>query len=1318
MFKKILFVLLLIFSSVVKANWETLNSGISANINGVAFKGDFGIVATNNGLFYTLNGGASPSDWFYIHPDSTSVSSNSAIYLATVFSDVVIDLSEKDRLYACGQDTVNKKAVIIDINVNRPSFFFLVEYGITNSKFNKVSAKNGSVLAGGDDGKLYYSDYHFNGGYLPFSKTEDIVDLHYANDILVTTTKGVYKVNPLNSNLFISDSITGLKDIIASDSQNGIEINLIKNDKYSIYRLFDFKQEITNYPGGTLNARDIFDECVATDHGLYRNTKDEVLEYIPMSEGNALNTIARDIDNYSLYYTGGDNGVLYKFSEPKDKTEPFGYFDFEPSCQGVGTQLNGSVGSSTTCKWYLDGNLFSSDCSLKNFAFPDTGYHNMEVYLESNGGFDTARHSFYIQSLPKKNLNFNIFDSVICKKGKVKLEVLSPEKDVQYRFHYLNDYFDTMPYSEGDGGSTETTESSVITKSGYLTISSNAMRSHCVHNWNDSVYVSVQNTKANFRISLINGYIGEKVKYFNSSTDWDHAIWDIKGNNQVDYSVDSVLEGHHNTLGRDSVKLMVWTNENCYDSITRLGTNIIPVPTPPICWAVTDSATDLPWSYNESQHEAFFKGKNSIYRAGSFSNKKFESNYGLTVSNTEMNGAFLNKYDLNGTLKWHTAFEGFGDGRVSAINAVVEDSQENIFTSSYFLDGYVSNAEQVYPSVYKNEKVISKFNNLGEILDVIHFDSARISSLGVGLQNELFVCLNPLDQNTAECKFTHKGTETVLNYSNTKHRSKLFKFDNNLNLDWYVSCDGASLNNSKVNSKGEVILVLSAEEDIDFSKNGILIKTISFAPPLKNYTLIVKIDKDGNYIWHSIIEKEDSPNVQGFVNISAIEINAYDDIFIGQHFKINTGTEKLTVTDAAGSKTFITKKAQPIIKLDDNGVFKWVIGMNKYDDFIYNSFSCYDDKLYSIGISADYDGDISFLDKNGIGVQIQRKNNLVIQCYGFDGEVKWLAPENSLDNFQIGMFYPEMTVDQDGIFINGLIKNYSNISGTSFNTQVPMCDGVEGVFMRLDPSCLDYVYPNRNVNEFDLCEGEYYKFPSGFEVDSVYQHVNDTLKLTSSYNVDSLVITKVTPRDQYTSYQTKTICDGETYIGGDGKTYSNIKNDTTIIDQLTSVYGCDSLLTVKLIPQNFDYSINLVNNSIFQIQSSQNYSYIWYRCGSSSILSFSSSYTPQDTDEYYVRMSKNGCTLNTTCMSTSNISSNSIDISSSINIYPNPSTGELNVISELYEVNSVKIFSLTGKLVHLEEPFDNGIQINIPSGTYIVEIEANGNLVRKNFVVK
>lgn len=1294
-----------------KASWETLNTGVSANINGVAFKDNFGIIATNKGLFFTLNGGASPSDWTFIHPDSTSQPSNSAIYSATVFSDVVIDLTTKDRIYACGQDTVNKRAVIIDVNVNHPTYYYISQksYGTVNSKFNKVHAKNGYVLAGGDSGKLFYSQYSSNSGYLPFPKTDDIVDVEFGLDILITTTKGIYEVKSLNSNLSIWDSIVGLNNVIASDSQTGVEINVIENDKYSIYRLFDLKHEITNYPGGVLNARDVYDDCVATNHGLYRNTKDQILEYIPLSEGKALNAIARDVDIYSVYYTGGDNGVLYKFSDPKDKTEPYGYLDFEPSCQGVGTQLSGSVGSSTSCDWYLDGDLISNDCSFGNYSFPDTGYHNLEVYLKSDIGYDTASHSFYIQAFPKKNLNFNVFDTLICKSGKVKLEVLSPEKDVQYRFHYLDDHFAPMPYSEGDGGATETTESSVITKSGYLTISSSAMRSHCGHNWNDSVYVTVQNTKANFRNSVINGYIGEKVKYFNSSNDWDHAKWELIGDNQVDYSVDSVIEGHHNKLGRDSIKLVVWTDENCYDSITKLGTNIVPVPTPPLCWAVTDSATDLTWSYTEAQNKAFYKGKKSVYRAGSFSNKKFESNYGISFSNSEPKGAFLNKYDLNGMLKWHTAFEDFGDGRVSAVHDIVEDSQENVFTSSYFMDDFVSNAEQVMPSVYKNENALTKFNNLGEIIDVIHFDSARVFNLEISLQDELFVSLAPLDRNTTVCRYTHKGVESILGYSNIKYGNKLFKYDSDLNLDWYVSINGASLSRSRVNSKGEIILVVSSEDDVEILKNGTLNKTITFSGFKKDYTFVIKLDGNGDYVWHSKLESS---------SIIDFDIDQNDGIYLGISFSFQTGNETSIVIDATGQKTINSRFAMPIVKLNDDGEFQWISGMEKHDDFSYNSFSCFGGKLYAIGTSIDSDGNLSFVGPSGNGAHVQRQHGLIIQCYGAKGEVEWIAPENNLDISSFGMIYPEMDIDDDGIFINGLMDNFPNVNGSSFNTQVSMCDGKEGAFMRIDPTCLDYIFPNRNINEINLCEGEYYKFPSGLEVDSMSQYITDTLKLTSSYNVDSLVITRAILKEVYTNNKTETICEGESYIAGDGTTYSNIKNDTTILEHLTSVYGCDSSLTVELIPHKFDYNIKLVNNTTFQIMASQNYSYTWYKCGSSSFLSFSSNYTPPDTDDYYVKMSKNGCVLNTACMSTLDNSSNLLDISSVVEVYPNPSNGELFVVSDVYEISTVKIYSLTGKLVHVEESYNNGIQLNIPSGTYMIEIEANGNVVRKKLMMR
>ncbi len=82
----------------------------------------------------------------------------------------------------------------------------------------------------------------------------------------------------------------------------------------------------------------------------------------------------------------------------------------------------------------------------------------------------------------------------------------------------------------------------------------------------------------------------------------------------------------------------------------------------------------------------------------------------------------------------------------------------------------------------------------------------------------------------------------------------------------------------------------------------------------------------------------------------------------------------------------------------------------------------------------------------------------------------------------------------------------------------------------------------------------------------------------------------------------------------------------------------------------------------------------------------------------------------------SNGSFNQID-TEAITIYPNPATSEFRISSD--EVNDVRIFNLRGQQVKKYETFSSSYDISeLPSGVYIIEIEANNAITSQKLVVQ
>ena len=98
-----------------------------------------------------------------------------------------------------------------------------------------------------------------------------------------------------------------------------------------------------------------------------------------------------------------------------------------------------------------------------------------------------------------------------------------------------------------------------------------------------------------------------------------------------------------------------------------------------------------------------------------------------------------------------------------------------------------------------------------------------------------------------------------------------------------------------------------------------------------------------------------------------------------------------------------------------------------------------------------------------------------------------------------------------------------------------------------------------------------------------------------------------------------------------------------------------------------------------------------------------------------------GCGSGVRRITEDGITSNESSSKLSVSIYPNPSKGQVTVLSNLEGDSIVKVISLTGQLI-LEKTFDTS-EMNIDlngyeKGIYILQITSQGNVITKKIVLE
>ena len=208
-------------------------------------------------------------------------------------------------------------------------------------------------------------------------------------------------------------------------------------------------------------------------------------------------------------------------------------------------------------------------------------------------------------------------------------------------------------------------------------------------------------------------------------------------------------------------------------------------------------------------------------------------------------------------------------------------------------------------------------------------------------------------------------------------------------------------------------------------------------------------------------------------------------------------------------------------------------------------------------------------------------------------------------------------------------------------------------------------------------------------------------------------------------------CDGSVSVTASGGTtpyYYNWSNGTSNLCAgfynviTTDVNGCiNSNSVVVNEPNPLLINVSIVGNTI--VATSGFTSYQWYDNYNNLIIGATDSiFNPPSVASYYVSVTDiNGC-LNSSYSIEYTISSIE-NYSSSINIYPNPTNGNITVISE-YDIESIKLYNTIGNELYVVNNKENKITetkldlSTFAKGVYFIKININNQIVNQRIILQ
>ena len=212
-----------------------------------------------------------------------------------------------------------------------------------------------------------------------------------------------------------------------------------------------------------------------------------------------------------------------------------------------------------------------------------------------------------------------------------------------------------------------------------------------------------------------------------------------------------------------------------------------------------------------------------------------------------------------------------------------------------------------------------------------------------------------------------------------------------------------------------------------------------------------------------------------------------------------------------------------------------------------------------------------------------------------------------------------------------------------------------------------------------------------------------------AYNgCDSVVTLDLTITGPSTATDIQSACNNFTWI--DGNTYTSSNNTATYTYSGGAYNGCDSIVTLNLTVTSIDTSITQTGFNLTANQAGA--SYQWIDCTSGSLPipgETGQTFNPLTSGNYAVIITVGTCSEISSCIPVIGLPVTELNTDPSVQIMPNPSTGLFTIKSTNEQIQGIRVFDMSGKLIYnLSNLSDteHQLQLNqVAAGVYTLEIQ-------------
>lgn len=290
----------------------------------------------------------------------------------------------------------------------------------------------------------------------------------------------------------------------------------------------------------------------------------------------------------------------------------------------------------------------------------------------------------------------------------------------------------------------------------------------------------------------------------------------------------------------------------------------------------------------------------------------------------------------------------------------------------------------------------------------------------------------------------------------------------------------------------------------------------------------------------------------------------------------------------------------------------------------------------------------------------------------------------------------------DRVLFNGNYYSQTISVSDTLTSLITGCDSVVTLILTILPQI-------SSVTSFAICYGDSFLFNGNY----YSQNESFTDTLTTENGCDSLVTLNLTVHPPILTLNSQSICFGDSLLYNG--LYYSLQGDYT--DTLTSVNGCDSIVTLALIVHVSVTPVITLAGIDLSVQSFA--SYQWLKDGNVIADATAQNYTAIENGSYTVEtVDSNGCRSVSAPVAITGVGISEL-VEDNIEFFPNPVKEVLMFRNiPLNENVEVEVFNATGELVLRKKMNENHLSVQtIASGVYTLRI-LSASIAQRHIFVK